>query len=89
MWDETFMYTGKFRSSFFMNCELPETRRKRSTDDQKNVEGYDVSVSNNGLVFTEPLTIIVFDSLCFKCNLTELQCDELVSTSTCLITNFV
>ncbi|XP_071126546.1 von Willebrand factor D and EGF domain-containing protein-like [Mytilus edulis] len=77
VWDETFMYPGKFRSSFFMNCELPETRRKRSTDDQKNVEGYDVSVSNNGSVFTEPLTIIVFDSSCFKCNLTELQCDEL------------
>lgn len=76
---EIFVYPGKFRSSFFMNCELPETLGRRSVHESKVVEGYDVSVSNNGQVFTQPLTVIIFNSLCFKCNLTELLCDELVS----------
>lgn len=76
---EKIIYPGKFRSSFFMNCELPGTRRRRSVDENKVVQGYDVSVSNNGQIFTQPLTVIIFNSLCFKCNLTELLCDELVS----------
>lgn len=83
--EEIFEYPGIFRGSFFMNCELPEMRRKRSIDNQKFVEGYDISVSNNGQVFTEPLKIIIFDSLCFKCNLTVLLCDELVSN--CIVLN--
>jgi hypothetical protein len=51
-----------------MYCELPESRKKRSVEFKVLATGYYISVSNNGDNYTDPLTILVYDSVCYECN---------------------
>ncbi|XP_076070579.1 uncharacterized protein LOC143042194 [Mytilus galloprovincialis] len=76
---DTFTHPGSYASSFFMYCNMPGSRKKRSADFNIVATGYHISVSNNGENYTEPITSIVFDSTCYICNTTSLSCDKLTT----------
>lgn len=76
---DTFTHPGTYASSFFMYCNMPGSRKKRSTDFDIVATGYRIAVSNNGEDYTDPLISIVFDSTCYECNTTTLSCEKLVS----------
>lgn len=77
--DESFLHPGIYKSSFMMYCELPPSRQKRSVNTNSPATVYTVTISNNGMDFTEELTIMVFDSSCYSCNTSSLSCEILVS----------
>lgn len=62
-----------------MLCELPAARSKRSIDIANVATGFHISISNNGKDFTDQLSMLVYDSVCYSCNITTFECDELVS----------
>lgn len=77
---DSFTYPGTYVSDFFMYCELPPSRRKRSVDSNDYLNGYNISISNNGVDFTEELTTIIYDQQCYDCNLTSsISCVQLVT----------
>ncbi|XP_071143815.1 uncharacterized protein [Mytilus edulis] len=57
-----------------MFCEIPESRRRRSADLSTIANGYFISISNDGLNFTEELAVISFDTRCYNCNVTDFWC---------------
>lgn len=77
-----FTHDGTYSSPFYMYCKLPQSRRRRSTYVNVIATGYRISVSNNGINYTEPLTTIVYDSLCYDCNSTSMTCNRQDSCST-------
>lgn len=77
--DDTFIHPGIYSSAFLMYCELPPSRRKKSVGNTTALIGYNISVSNNGVDFTDELTTIIYDPLCYECNLTSITCVELVT----------
>ena len=77
----TYTNTGTYSSSFLMYCKLPESRKKRSVEFEVLATGYYISVSNNGDNYTDPLTILVYDSVCYECNATSMTCVEQVSVT--------
>lgn len=77
----TYTNTGTYSSSFLMYCKLPESRKKRSVEFKVLATGYYISVSNNGVNYTDPLTILVYDSVCYECNATSMICVEQVSVT--------
>ncbi|XP_076070432.1 von Willebrand factor D and EGF domain-containing protein-like isoform X1 [Mytilus galloprovincialis] len=80
---DSFTYPGTYVSDFFMYCELPPSRRKRSVDSNDYLNGYNISVSNNGVDFTEELTTIIYDQECYDCNLTSsISCVQLETCPT-------
>ncbi|XP_052076404.1 uncharacterized protein LOC127714387 [Mytilus californianus] len=76
---DTFTHPGTYANSFFMYCNLPGSRKKRSTDFNIVATGYRIAVSNNGENYTDPLISIVFDSTCYECNTTTLSCEKLTT----------
>lgn len=72
---------GKYFGPFYMLCPAPASRQKRSTADEGFALGYRLSVSNDGKNFTEELTILIYNTQCLYCNITSLDCIELVSRS--------
>ncbi|CAC5389963.1 unnamed protein product [Mytilus coruscus] len=76
---ESFINSGTYKSSFFMLCELPATRSKRSVDFAIVATGFHISISNNGKDFTDQLSMLVYDSLCYSCNSTTFECKELIT----------
>ncbi|XP_052078039.1 uncharacterized protein LOC127715976 [Mytilus californianus] len=65
-----------------MYCELPTSRRKKSVENTEDLIGYNISVSNNGVDFTDELTTIIYDPLCYECNITSISCVELDTCQT-------
>lgn len=75
----TFINIGKYSSAFLMYCKLPDSRKKRSADFEVVATGYRISVSNDGNNYSEPLTTLVYNSLCYECNITTIKCEKLAS----------
>ncbi|CAG2192527.1 unnamed protein product [Mytilus edulis] len=72
--EEAFTHRGIYKSLFLMFCEIPESRRRRSADLSTIANGYFISISNDGLNFTEELAVISFDTRCYNCNVTDFWC---------------
>ncbi|XP_063414556.1 uncharacterized protein LOC134696618 [Mytilus trossulus] len=68
---------GKYFGPFYMHCPAPASRRKRSITDESSALGYRLSVSNDGMNFTQELTILIYNSQCLYCNFTSMECIEL------------
>ncbi|CAC5390460.1 Low-density lipoprotein receptor-related protein 6 [Mytilus coruscus] len=66
-----------YRNGFMVTCELQSSRRKRSTAETIIAEGYEISVSNDGIHFGDSVRIIIYDELCHECNSTTITCVEL------------
>ncbi|XP_033763405.1 uncharacterized protein LOC117344686 [Pecten maximus] len=58
------------------SCSLPQSPRiRRSSHDNAAIaEGFFLSVSNDGVVFSDDVAIIVYNSTCFTCNTTSISC---------------
>ncbi|VDI18310.1 Hypothetical predicted protein [Mytilus galloprovincialis] len=74
--EETFTHRGIYRSIFLMFCEIPESRRRRSADVSTIANGYFISISNDGLNYTEELAVVSFDTRCYSCNVTDFWCTK-------------
>lgn len=72
--EEAFTHRGIYKSLFLMFCEIPESRRRRSADVSTIANGYFISISNDGLNFTEELAVVSFDTRCYSCNVTDFWC---------------
>ncbi|CAC5414798.1 unnamed protein product [Mytilus coruscus] len=72
--EEAFTHRGIYKSLFLMFCEIPESRRRRSADVSTIANGYFISISNDGLNFTEELAVVSFDARCYSCNVTDFWC---------------
>ncbi|VDI64064.1 Hypothetical predicted protein [Mytilus galloprovincialis] len=63
-----------YRNSFMVTCELQSSRRKRSIAETIIADGYEISVSNDGIHFGDSVRIIIYDELCHECNSTTITC---------------
>ncbi|XP_062610009.1 uncharacterized protein LOC134271804 [Saccostrea cucullata] len=65
--------------------DVPNTnRRKRSTDADQTVHGWNISLSNDGNTFSSHVTLLIFDGLMHKCDIQKLVCHSFndISSST-------
>lgn len=65
---------AEFRNVFMVTVELKSSRRKRSTQTTTTPEGYEISLSNDGINFGENFSIIIYDEDCYSCNSTSVSC---------------
>ncbi|CAG2254197.1 unnamed protein product [Mytilus edulis] len=63
-----------YRNGFMVTCELQSSRRKRSIAETIIADGYEISVSNDGIHFGDSVRIIIYDELCHECNSTTITC---------------
>ncbi|XP_052767965.1 uncharacterized protein LOC128208441 [Mya arenaria] len=67
---------GELATSVEVSCILPTIRRKRFDSDKDTGEhiatGYNVSISNDGLAFSDEDSFIVYDSTCVTCSPTAI-----------------
>ncbi|XP_063435756.1 von Willebrand factor D and EGF domain-containing protein-like [Mytilus trossulus] len=65
---------AEFRNVFMVTVELQSLRRKRSSQSTTTPEGYEISLSNDGIHFGENFSIIIYDEDCYSCNSTSVSC---------------
>lgn len=65
---------GSAETMFEVRCPLTLARKRRSVDVDDRVDvmtwGYYISVSNDGITFSEEDAMVVFDSTCLNCIVT-------------------
>jgi len=65
-----------------VTCQLPPIRARRSVDDSTAGSviafGYQVSVSNDGVTYSDDDVLVIFDSTCVNCSVDGL-------TTTCVV----
>ena len=69
--DSTTYVPGELDSYIQMLCNLGTTRRKRDDTNTPNAvfaRGYNVSVSNDGTLFSIEDSILIYDSSCVECS---------------------
>ena len=76
---------GIYFGPFYMHCPAPPSRRRRSVEGEPSPMGYRLSISNDGRNFTEELTLLVYNTLCYDCNITTMICSELVTCPTNIV----
>ncbi|KAK3102966.1 hypothetical protein FSP39_015366 [Pinctada imbricata] len=72
---------GQYMNEFCIQCILPVSKKKRSVVSSNIMAtGYMISVGNGdgSGSFSDEVPFIIFDSLCYECNATLLQCVEKV-----------
>jgi len=78
--DTTIDVNGVYIADFACKCNIPSTRKRRSTESEKSMaEGYRISVSNDGVTFSDEITYINYNSQCYDCDAINMTCVELVS----------
>ena len=60
-----------------VSCDIPTSQKRRSTDN--SVDGYDLSLSYDGINYGDSVSFIIYDEDCFTCNATTVTCVRLVS----------
>lgn len=78
-----------YRNGFMVTCELQSSRRKRSIAETIIADGYEISVSNDGIHFGDSVRIIIYDELCHECNSTTITCIVLVCFHKIMIQKYV
>ncbi|XP_048772651.2 von Willebrand factor D and EGF domain-containing protein-like [Ostrea edulis] len=68
-----------YRSTALITVDIPTTRKKRQTAVNQKADGFEISLSYDGITFGRPMAFLIFDDLCFNCNST-VTCSKL---STC------
>ena len=87
--EATFTHPGIYSSLFLMMCKIPEERRKRSVEGPRVASGYYISVSNDGVNFTEEVMVLAFDRRCYDCNVTALRCSKEVFIHTYILCSVI
>jgi hypothetical protein len=67
-----------YRSSTLITVDIPAVRQKRQAVVNKRADGFEISLSYDGIKFGKPMAFLIFDDLCFDCNST-VTCSKLVS----------
>ncbi|XP_052073689.1 von Willebrand factor D and EGF domain-containing protein-like isoform X2 [Mytilus californianus] len=70
---------AEYRNAFMVSVDLQSSRRKRSLPEVLDAEGYELSLSNDGIHFGESVNIIIYDEECSSCNATSVICVVLES----------
>ncbi|XP_063420083.1 von Willebrand factor D and EGF domain-containing protein-like [Mytilus trossulus] len=70
---------AEYRNAFMVSVDLQSSRRKRSLPEVPAAEGYELSLSNDGIHFGESVNIIIYDEECSSCNATSISCVVLES----------
>ncbi|XP_060080902.1 von Willebrand factor D and EGF domain-containing protein-like [Ylistrum balloti] len=68
------IFTGEYVNTFIVICDIPNSRKRRSTTDNQLPTGYKISLSNDGTTFSTEVTFINFDANCYECNITTMTC---------------
>ena len=76
--DPSYSHPGIYSSLFLMKCQIPEERRKRSLDTTRVASGYCISISNDGVNFTDEVSVLAFDPKCYVCNTSVFKCSKVV-----------
>ncbi|XP_076099859.1 uncharacterized protein LOC143069213 [Mytilus galloprovincialis] len=71
---DTVIVKAEYRNSFMVSVALHGNRRKRSTLDPVMAEGYELSLSNDGIVFGDAVNLIIYDDDCYDCNASSISC---------------
>ncbi|CAG2213049.1 unnamed protein product [Mytilus edulis] len=68
------MVKAEYRSAFMVSVALSGNRKKRSTLNIEMAEGYELKLSNDGIAFSDPVSIIIYDEECYNCNASSISC---------------
>ncbi|XP_052101114.1 von Willebrand factor D and EGF domain-containing protein-like isoform X2 [Mytilus californianus] len=68
------MVKADYRTAFMVSVALSGTRKKRSTLNTGMAEGYELRLSNDGIEFSDPVIIIIYDEECYDCNASSISC---------------
>ncbi|VDI31154.1 Hypothetical predicted protein [Mytilus galloprovincialis] len=68
------MVKAEYRSAFMVSVALSGNRKKRSTLNIEMAEGYELRLSNDGIEFSDPVSIIIYDEECYNCNASSISC---------------
>ncbi|XP_033742348.1 von Willebrand factor D and EGF domain-containing protein-like [Pecten maximus] len=80
-WEVTgsaFIFPARYLNDFNCACIIPDSvrRRRAANSDQIFAEGYLLSISNDGINFSNETTIVIYDSTCYDCDPTNLNCTQ-------------
>ena len=95
---QTFLSKATYESFRGVTCEMP-----RSHDTDKAFTSYQVRVSNDGRLWSQPVPLFIFDGGCLKCTTRNMGCEikvgkykqhfslksEFLQTSTATSENFI
>ncbi|XP_071167321.1 uncharacterized protein [Mytilus edulis] len=68
------MVKAEYRSAFMVFVALIGNRKKRSTLITGMAEGYELRLSNDGIEFSDPVSILIYDEECYDCNASSISC---------------
>ncbi|XP_052085191.1 serine-rich adhesin for platelets-like [Mytilus californianus] len=68
------MVKAEYRTAFMVSVTLSRNRKKRSTLNTGMAEGYELRLSNDGIEFSDPVSIIIYDEECYDCNASSISC---------------
>ncbi|XP_069129083.1 von Willebrand factor D and EGF domain-containing protein-like [Argopecten irradians] len=72
------LFPATYLNDFNCVCTIPDSyRRRRATDNEVLSEGYLLSISNDGIHFSNETTILTYDSSCYDCDPTNMNCSKL------------
>lgn len=67
---QTFLSKATYESFRGVTCEMP-----RSHDTDKAFTSYQVRVSNDGRLWSQPVPLFIFDGGCLKCTTRNMGCE--------------
>ncbi|XP_021375788.1 von Willebrand factor D and EGF domain-containing protein-like [Mizuhopecten yessoensis] len=79
------LFPARYLNGINCVCIIPDSVRRRRAADDVFGEGYLISISNDGINFSNESTIVTYDSTCYDCDATNISCTQLescVSTTT-------
>lgn len=94
--EETLSYTDdeqislvEYRNLFMITVKLPLLRRKRSSNPTVISDGYDISLSYDGINFGDNISIIIYDDQHYSCNSTTKYCETMLDNPQVSLSNIV
>lgn len=67
---QTFLSKATYESSRGVTCEMP-----MSHDTDVAVSGYQVRVSNDGRLWSQPLPFMILNGHCLRCTARDMRCE--------------
>ncbi|CAC5416234.1 unnamed protein product [Mytilus coruscus] len=68
------MFLAEYRNLYMVSLELPFSRKKRSTNGPVMSDGYDISLSYDGINFGDDISMVIYDDQKYSCNVTLKTC---------------
>ncbi|XP_076111119.1 von Willebrand factor D and EGF domain-containing protein-like isoform X1 [Mytilus galloprovincialis] len=71
------IFLAEYRNLYMVTLELPLSRKKRSANGPVMSDGYDISLSYDGIHFGDNISMIIFDDQKYSCNVSLKTCVSL------------